>query len=92
MTSQYTDQQLIDRGILEIAPSGYLRTPPGASFTLIAEGARDNWLAARAAQDIGACIPRHRLCKTELDALILYCESVLRERDEIAINTDKGPF
>ena len=93
MTEQFTDQQLIDRGKLEIAPSGYLRTPPNASFTLVAEGARDNWLAARAAQDIGACVPSRKIPTEEIEALVAYCETILRERDKDYVKfVERMPF
>jgi hypothetical protein len=51
------------------------------SFELIAEGARENWLAARAANDIGSCIPTSKIPREELEALIAHCETELRERD-----------
>ena len=51
------------------------------SFELVAEGARENWLASRAAQDIGACVPSRKIATEEIEALIAYCETILRERD-----------
>jgi len=53
------------------------------SFTLFAEGARDNWLAARAAQDIGACVPHRKIHTEEIEALIAYCKNILRKRRNV---------
>jgi phospholipid N-methyltransferase len=44
--------------------------PNTDSFTLIAEGARNNWLAARAANDIGSCIPHNKIPIEERVALV----------------------
>jgi hypothetical protein len=63
------------------------------SFTLVAEGARENWLASRAAQDIGACVPSRKIATEELEALIAYCETILRERDlEVVEFIEELPF
>lgn len=51
------------------------------SFELIAEGARDNWLAAKAANDIGSCIPLNKIPIEELEALDAMVHTELRERD-----------
>ena len=56
------------------------------SFELVAEGARDHWLASRAAQDIGACVPSRNIATEELEALIAYCETILRERKSDALD------
>ncbi len=57
--------------------------PNTDSFELIAEGARSDWLAARAAQDIGACVPHRKIPTEEIEELIAYCETILRERREL---------
>ena len=63
------------------------------SFELVAEGARENWLASRAAQDIGACVPSRKIATEELEALIAYCETILRERDLEAVKfIEELPF
>ena len=63
------------------------------SFELVAEGARENWLASRAAQDIGACVPSRKIATEELEALIAYCETILRERDlEVVKFIEELPF
>ena len=63
------------------------------SFELVAEGARENWLASRAAQDIGACVPSRKIATEEIEALIAYCETILRERDlEVVKFIEELPF
>ena len=54
--------------------------PNTDSFTLVAEGARDNWMAARAAADISSCIPLSKIPKLELEALHNMIEVHFRER------------
>jgi hypothetical protein len=51
------------------------------SFELVAEGARENWLAARAANDIGSCIPLSKIPIEELEALKAMLDTELMERD-----------
>jgi hypothetical protein len=53
------------------------------SFQLIAreEQSRDQWLAAKAAADIGSCIPLHKIPTEELEALQNMVTVALRERD-----------
>ena len=64
------------------------------SFTLVAEGARENWLAARAANDIGSCIPLSKIPLEELEALhaMIETEFRVRENDQPPINTAIRPF
>ena len=64
------------------------------SFTLVAEGARENWLAARCAQDIGSCIPLSKIPLVELEALhaMIETEFRVRENDQPPINTAIRPF
>jgi hypothetical protein len=57
--------------------------PNTDSFELIAEGARDNWLAARAANDIGSCIPLSKIPLEELEALHTMIETEFRERRKL---------
>ena len=64
------------------------------SFTLIAEGSRENWLAAKAANDIGSCIPLSKIPLVELEALhaMIETEFRVRENDQPPINTAIRPF
>jgi hypothetical protein len=55
--------------------------PNTDSFELVAEGARENWLASRAAQDIGACVPLAKIPREELEALYTMIEVEFRVRD-----------
>ena len=63
------------------------------SFELVAEGARENWLAAKAAADIGSCVPLYKIPTEELEALQNMVTVALRERDlEVVKFIDSLPF
>ena len=59
------------------------------SFELIAEGARSNWLAARAANDIGSCIPPSKIPLEELEALHSLIENEFRARETTETIADR---
>jgi hypothetical protein len=59
------------------------------SFTLIAEGARSNWLGAQAAMAIGSCIPLSKIPLEELQELHAMLETEFRERDKLTEREQK---
>ena len=54
-----------------------------ASFELVAEGARENWLAAKAAGDISSCIPLRKIPTAELEALSDMVTYELQDRTQL---------
>ena len=63
------------------------------SFELVAEGARENWLAAKAAADISSCIPLYKIPTEELRELANLVSIELKERDVDYINfVESLPF